>query len=63
MARDPVCGMSVDESSPHRSTYADNTYVFCSASCKAKFDGAPERYAAPNAGTPGEPKDQSEPRR
>jgi Cu+-exporting ATPase len=50
MTKDPVCGMSVDERSPHRSTHAGQTYVFCSAACKAKFDQEPARHATPTAG-------------
>jgi YHS domain-containing protein len=50
MAKDPVCGMNVDESSPHSSTHAGVTYYFCSASCKTKFDEAPERYTKQSAG-------------
>lgn len=44
MAKDPVCGMDVDENSEFKSTHAGSTYVFCSASCKAKFDKEPTRY-------------------
>jgi YHS domain-containing protein len=44
MARDPVCGMNVEENSQFKTTHAGATYVFCSASCKAKFDKEPERY-------------------
>ena len=50
MAKDPVCGMTVDEKSPLKSTHAGKNYVFCSASCKAKFDKEPGRYAPPAAG-------------
>jgi P-type Cu+ transporter len=49
MAKDPVCSMTVDEKAPLKSTYAGKNYVFCSASCKAKFDKEPGRYA-PAAG-------------
>lgn len=51
MSKDPVCGMSVDDKSPYTSTLAGQTYVFCSATCKAKFDQEPARYATPVAGT------------
>jgi len=45
-ARDPICGMSVDTAAAkHRSDYAGETFYFCSAGCKAKFDAEPERYA------------------
>jgi Cu+-exporting ATPase len=47
MAKDPVCGMTVDDKSPHRSTHAGQTYLFCCLGCKTKFDQEPGRYAAP----------------
>jgi Cu+-exporting ATPase len=49
MVKDPVCGMSVDDKSAHRSTHAGQTHVFCSPVCKTKFDKEPGRYAAPAA--------------
>ena len=50
MAKDPVCGMAVDNKSPYRSTHAGQTYVFCCPTCKTKFDKEPGRYAAPAGG-------------
>jgi len=50
MSKDPVCGMTVDDDSPHRSTHAGQTCLFCCSGCKAKFDEEPGRYAAPAAG-------------
>jgi YHS domain-containing protein len=50
-AKDIVCGMTVDDNSPHRSTRAGQTYVFCSPSCKQAFDKEPERYVAPARGS------------
>lgn len=50
MAKDPVCGMTVDEKAPLKSTHDGKSYVFCSASCKAKFDKEPGRYVPPAAG-------------
>jgi Cu+-exporting ATPase len=44
MAKDPVCGMTVDEKAPLKSTHGGKNYVFCSASCKAKFDKNPTQY-------------------
>jgi Cu+-exporting ATPase len=42
---DPVCGMTVDPAiSKHRSDYAGNTYHFCSAGCRTKFEATPEQY-------------------
>jgi len=50
MAKDPVCGMTVDEKGPLKSTHEGKNYVFCSASCKAKFDKSPEQYVPAAAG-------------
>lgn len=45
MAKDPVCGMTVDEkTAPARSEYKGQTYYFCMQGCKRKFDAEPERY-------------------
>jgi YHS domain-containing protein len=39
MAKDPVCGMEVDEQkTKFTSTYKNRTYYFCSEACKSKFD-------------------------
>ncbi len=46
MTKDPVCGMTVDNDSQHRSTHAGQTYLFCSPGCKTKFDMEPGRYVA-----------------
>ena len=43
-ARDPVCGMTVDRTTPFRSEYRGQVLYFCSAACKARFDAEPERY-------------------
>ncbi|NMW24294.1 YHS domain-containing protein, partial [Rhodanobacter denitrificans] len=44
---DPVCGMSVDPAtSDHQSTHAGQTFHFCCAACKAKFDASPATYLA-----------------
>jgi Cu+-exporting ATPase len=46
MAKDPVCGMDVDESkAAGSSVYNGKTYYFCAQSCKARFDKEPEKYA------------------
>lgn len=46
MARDPVCGMQVDErNAAGKSEYKGTTYYFCSTGCKAAFDQDPARYA------------------
>ena len=42
---DPVCGMGVDpRRSTLRSVYHGQTFHFCSALCKGKFDRNPEQY-------------------
>ena len=45
--KDPVCGMTVKEQSPHRLEYQGHTHYFCSAGCAAKFAADPEKYLAP----------------
>lgn len=42
--RDPVCGMNVDRSSPHRASHEGQEYFFCSAHCVKKFTAAPGQY-------------------
>jgi Cu+-exporting ATPase len=44
--RDPVCGMTVKESSPHRTDYQGRAIYFCSAGCRTKFIQHPDRYLA-----------------
>ncbi len=45
MAKDPVCGMDVDEKkAPARSEYKGKTYYFCAQGCKVAFDKEPEKY-------------------
>jgi Cu+-exporting ATPase len=45
VTKDPVCGMNVEDKSPHTSTSAGQTYRFCSPDCKKEFDRQPDRYA------------------
>lgn len=46
MAKDPVCGMYVDEKKAVATAiYNGKTYYFCSNGCKATFDKAPAKYA------------------
>lgn len=46
MAKDPVCGMEIDEKkATGTAVYKGKTYYFCSASCKATFEKAPAKYA------------------
>lgn len=45
MAKDPVCGMDVDEKkAAGQSEYQGKTYYFCSTGCKKSFDKEPEKY-------------------
>ena len=45
MAKDPVCGMEVDEKkAAGKSEYNGQTYYFCSPGCKKSFDKEPEKY-------------------
>ncbi len=42
-AKDPVCGMQVDqEKTAAISVHKGNTYYFCNPGCKAQFDKEPE---------------------
>ncbi len=45
MAKDPVCGMDVDEkTATAKSVYQGQTYYFCSPGCKQAFDKEPQKY-------------------
>lgn len=45
LAKDPVCGMTVDEKKTKlKSEHDGRTFYFCSAACKASFDKDPHRY-------------------
>mgnify|MGYP002777777364 CR=1 FL=1 len=48
--RDPVCGMSVREDSPHRTELDGVTHRFCSARCREKFTAEPGSHLG-DAGT------------
>ena len=50
MAKDPVCGMDVDEkTAAAESEYKGQTYYFCSPGCKRAFDQDPEKYLGTSA--------------
>lgn len=50
MARDPVCGMEVNEKeAAATSEYQGQTYYFCAAGCKRAFDRNPQQYVAGQA--------------
>jgi YHS domain-containing protein len=45
MAKDPVCGMMVEEkTAKFKSQYKGKTYYFCAQGCKVTFDKNPNRY-------------------
>jgi len=50
MAKDPICGMSVDESkAAGTAEYNGKTYYFCCTGCREKFEKEPQKYEAPSA--------------
>ncbi len=54
MAKDPVCGMQVDEKkAAGSSVYQGTTYYFCSPRCKQSFDKAPEKFTGKGGGHAG----------
>src|SRR5882724_2391032 len=53
LGKDPVCGMMVPLDAPLRSTFEGQTYVFCNARCRERFEQDPRRYLA--AGMASEP--------
>ena len=45
MAKDPICGMDVDEkTAKFKSEYKGKTYYFCAKGCKDTFDKNPQKY-------------------
>jgi len=42
---DPVCGRSVETTSPHRVVHGGALFAFCSQACRAQFVNLPSRYA------------------
>jgi YHS domain-containing protein len=45
MAKDPVCGMNVDENKAAGTVvHNGKTFYFCSPTCKESFEKAPEKY-------------------
>lgn len=50
MAKDPVCGMTVDEKRAAATfVYQGQTYYFCAVACKEKFAKSPEKFVRPAA--------------
>ena len=51
MAKDPVCGMIVDEkTSKLKSEFGGKTFFFCNASCKTTFDKNPAKFVKESSG-------------
>ncbi|HKN27874.1 MAG TPA: heavy metal translocating P-type ATPase [Roseiarcus sp.] len=47
LAKDPVCGMSVDPATAkHKAEFSGATYYFCCAGCREKFVADPRRFIA-----------------
>ncbi len=45
MAKDPICGMEVDEKTDKFKTeHMGKTYYFCAPGCKAAFEMNPHKY-------------------
>ena len=54
MAKDPVCGMEVDEQKAGASTvYKGITYRFCGPACKVAFEKNPEKFIGKAGGHSG----------
>jgi Cu+-exporting ATPase len=50
MAKDPICGMNVNEkTAKFKSDYKGKTYYFCAQSCKTTFDKNPAKYTGTSA--------------
>ena len=52
MTTDPVCGISLDQKAPCKSTHAGQTYLFCCLTCKTTFEREAGRYASRARGEP-----------
>ncbi|NOY80222.1 MAG: heavy metal translocating P-type ATPase [Kiritimatiellaeota bacterium] len=53
MPTDPICGMEVEESTPHRTEKDGRTYLFCSEHCLHKFlGGGSDAETASETGAP-----------
>jgi len=50
MAKDPICGMQVDEKKAVKSQHEGQTYYFCCPGCKTTFDKNPAKYSGKPAG-------------
>jgi len=53
VAKDPVCGMLVDEkTAKFKSENMGKTYYFCSQMCKTSFDKNPMKYTGKGGHSP-----------
>ncbi len=59
--KDPVCGMTVTDQSPHVLEHVGAPVYFCSAGCKAKFAVNPAQYLAAPAAIAAPPLPEPEP--
>ncbi len=51
VAKDPVCGMEVDEKKAEfKANYKGTAYYFCSAVCMRGFKRTPEKYLGKSEG-------------
>ncbi len=51
MAKDPVCGMNVDEKkAAATASYGGQTYYFCAVPCKQVFEKDPAKYLGGHSG-------------
>lgn len=51
MAKDPVCGMEVDEKKAAATAiHEGKTYYFCAVGCKQAFTKSPEKYVGAEKG-------------
>ena len=56
VAIDPVCGMSVTkDGAKHTHEHSGETYFFCSAGCRTKFEADPQKYLGPREPEPPTP--------
>lgn len=54
MAKDPVCGMDVNEKqAAAQAQHKGQAFYFCSPGCKATFEKNPEKYAGKPTGHEG----------
>lgn len=44
MAKDPACGVEVDERTAPKTEHKGKTYYFCCETCKEMFEKEPEKY-------------------